>query len=558
MKTSQLLLFYSRAFVVLLLLQWNAFVLYAQSAKQENKRLPINILDNGQGESITKDGVTLFKFSDHVIFQHGTDIMYCDTAYLNQQQNSMEAFGNIKIVQQNGTTAESDYLSYTGNTKKAYMHGNVALKNADDNLWTEELDYNLTTKIGNYYQGGTLQSGSTTVSSTLGTYNAQTKEARFTEDVLVTDTSYNIESRDLGYNTDSKMMRFFDTSVVYNERSILHTSSGTYDSKLEIANFYTRSSIQNEEQYIEGDSLHYNKQTGIGEAYGKVIIHDTTEKATLFCGRAFGNDKLKTLLAVDKPVMRKKSESDSMFVRADTFYSAHLVFLEERVPFPPSDSASAATGPGKKRKEKMVPREQFQTIRIPDTTSPKYYSGFHHVKIFSDSLQGRCDSICFTGKDSLILMMHSPIVWSRKSQVTGDTIKAFIDSGKISKIVVPNDALVVSRSGPEKADIFNQIQGRTLTAYLVNNELDFAMVRPDAECIYYVTDDAGAYIGVSQSKSERMKVYFSKGEIDRIFQIQEVDGKLSPLPKVDLRTMRLSRFQWLDKLRPKELFELFE
>lgn len=537
-----------------MLLLATAYPAFSQNTKPEAKRLPINILDNEQGESITRNGVTVFKFSGHVIFQHGSDIMYCDTAYLNQQDNNMEAFGNIKIIQQNGTTAEADYLSYTGNNKKAYMKGNVALKNAEDNLWTEELDYDLNTKNGNYYQGGTLQSGSTTVSSEHGNYNAGTKEARFTGNVLVTDTAYTIESRDLGYNSESKIMRFFDTSIVYNETSVLRTSRGEYDTKQDIATFHVRSSILNEEQYIEGDSLYYNKQSGLGRAIGKVVIIDTAEKATLFCGRAFMDDKQKTLLAVDKPVLRKIGDSDSMFTRADTFFSAHTVIRSERIRTVSADTANRKA----KGKRNVSTPEKWITVQLPDTSSPKYYSGYHHVKIFSDSLQGKCDSISFTGKDSLILMMKQPILWSRGSQITGDTIKAFIDSGKISKIVVPNEALIVSRTGPDRAGLFNQIQGRSLTAYLLHDELDFALVKPDAECIYFPTDEDGAYLGVSQSKSERMKVYFAKGEIDRIFQIQEVDGTLTPLRKANLGSLRLSRFQWLDTLRPKKLSELFE
>jgi hypothetical protein len=39
---------------------------------------------------------------------------------------------------------------------------------------------------------------------------------------------------------------------------------------------------------------------------------------------------------------------------------------------------------------------------------------------------------------------------------------------------------------------------------------------------------------------------------------QEVKQKLSPFNKIDISAMRLSRFQWLEKLRPKSLFELFE
>ncbi|MCC6185723.1 MAG: hypothetical protein IT256_01080, partial [Chitinophagaceae bacterium] len=190
--------------------------------------------------------------------------------------------------------------------------------------------------------------------------------------------------------------------------------------------------------------------------------------------------------------------------------------------------------------------------------SPKYYTGFHRVRIFSDSLQGKCDSISFAGKDSLMLMMKSPVLWSRRSQITGDTIIAYIDSGKVQKVRVPNDALIVSRSGPEQANLYNQIQGQTLTAYFVNEALNNALVKPDAESIYYPTDESGAYIGASQATSESMRIFFAEGEIEKIVQEQDVKSTLSPIRKIDIATMRLSRFQWLEEQRPLSIAELFE
>lgn len=550
--------FFLLSFLVTLLGTYN--IVIAQKPKADTSgKIPITIVDNKTMEAFKTDSNSYFKFIGNVQFQHGTDMLYCDTAILNQEKNNLEAFGNVKIVQANGTTVLSDYLSYTGNLKKAYLRGNVALTSGNDNLWTEELDYYLNTKIGNYYQGGTLQSGSTTVSSTLGTYNAQTKEARFVDQVIVTDTAYNIESKDLGYNTESKMMRFFDSTVVTNESSVLRTSQGIYDSKNQIANFTTRSSILNEEQFIVGDSLHYNKQTGLGNAFGDVIVFDTAQKSTLYCGKAFYNDKLKTLLAIEKPVLKRVDNNDSLYVRADTFFSAHFIMKTDTL----KSTKKETLKKGNKKPLKPATTEKeagFKTnfVTTADTTSPKYYTGFHHVRIFSDSLQGKCDSICFTGKDSLMLMMKSPVLWSRRSQITGDTIIAYIDSGKVQKVVVPNEALIVSRSGPEKANLFNQVQGKTLVAYLVNEELDHATVKPDAESIYYPTDESGAYIGVSQSKSERMKIFFSKGDIDKLLLEQEIKQTLSPLQKIDIPTMRLSRFQWLEELRPTSIAELFE
>lgn len=531
-----------------------AYTLHAQNAATTAaKKVPIQIVHNQYMEAFKTDSLSYFKFIGDVQFLHGSDTLYCDTALLNQEKNNLEAFGNVKIAQANGTTAVSDYLSYTGNIKKAYLRGNVALSSGADNLWTEELDYNLNTKIGNYYQNGTLQTGVTTVSSTMGTYNAETKESRFIDQVYVSDTAFSIESKDLGYNTESKMMRFFDSTEVSNESALLKTSGGTYDSKLQIAHFNTRSSIQNEEQYIEGDSLDYNKQSGLGKAIGKVIVLDTAQNTSLYCGKAFYNDKMKTILAILKPVMKRKNEKDSIYVRADTFYSAYLGTKTDTIPLAKTQIDKKST----KRKAIKTQQDTFQLVQHVDTTSAKYYSGYHHVKIFSDSLQGKCDSVSFEGKDSVMLMMYEPIVWSRRSQITGDTIIAYIDSAKVQKIVVPHDAFIVSKSGPDQAGFFNQVKGVRLEAYMLNDALDHAIVWPNANSIYYPTDDDGAYIGVTEASSEKMKIYFDEGEIKRLLMLQDVKQKLSPIQKVNIPDMKLEGFKWLEEFRPKSIEELF-
>jgi len=84
------------------------------------------------------------------------------------------------------------------------------------------------------------------------------------------------------------------------------------------------------------------------------------------------------------------------------------------------------------------------------------------------------------------------------------------------------------------------------------------LVRPDAQTIYYTTDDYGAYLGVNEVNGERMIIYFDDQKIDRIIYEQDVKQKMTPLDQADLPAMRLSRFQWHIDKRPKSLAELFE
>ena len=173
-------------------------------------------------------------------------------------------------------------------------------------------------------------------------------------------------------------------------------------------------------------------------------------------------------------------------------------------------------------------------------------------------MQAVCDSISYSVKDSVLKMMGKPVAWSRASQITGDTILLYTDSTQLRRLFVPVNAIVVSRSGPEKAKLFDQVQGKSLTAYFDSGKIEHMVVFPAAETIYFPKDDNGAYLGVSQAQSERMKIYFQNGNIHRIIFEQEIKQTMTPIQQANLPAMRLSRFQWLESKRPASKAELFK
>jgi len=528
---------------------------FAQNADTSGKT-PIEILP-GTGtrlEYITTDSGAVNKLINNVALKQGDNYMYCDSAFIDLEKNNVYAFGNVRLVQNSGTQVESDYLRYTGNTKKAYLKGNVTLTDGKNNLWSEELEYNLNTKIGVYTQGGTLQSEATTLSSNAGTYNAKSKDARFTGEVYVTDPEYNVTSVDLGYNTETKVVRFLGESVVVNDKSTLNTSSGTWDAKNEIAHFVTRSSILNEAQYIEGDKMDYNRKTGFGIAVGNVYALDTNQKATLYCGHAQYNEITRQLWATIKPVMKRVNGNDSLYIRADTFYAAPVPEKNDSL-----NSRTLKTSTRKTIGKNTIETTEIQTTdtAAADSSRPRYFIGYHHVLIFSDSLQAHCDSISYSQADSTMRLMYNPIAWSRNSQITGDTILLYTDSSTLKKLFVPNNAFVISQSGPEKAKIFDQVQGKTLTGYFENNAIDHMVVYPNAEAIYYSKDDEDAYLGMNQAQSERMKVFFDSSQVSKIVLEQDVKQTMTPMRQVNFSNARLSRFQWHPEKRPKSIQELF-
>ncbi len=521
----------------------------AQKSADTAKKVPIELMPGIQllrFEQTDSGGIN--KLIGNVSLKQGETMMYCDSAYFFLDRNSVEAFGNVRIIQP-GSQGYSNYMRYQGNSKQAYMSGEVMLTDGKSSLWSEVVEYNMGTKVGTYNNGGRLQDSLTTVTSNSGVYDMNSKDARFTGNVVVTDPQYHIESEDMGYNTESKLTRFFAKSVVTGDSSVLTTACGIYDPITRTANFTCRSSVLNKEQYIEADSLYNDRKTGKGQAKGNVIAINTAQKTTLYCGRAFFNERRKTVLAVEKPVMKQMNGNDSLFIRADTLYSAPIPI--------PEDTMRIVKTVGKGKNKKQVVIVPADTAEV-DSERPRYFIGYHHVLIFSDSMQGKCDSISYTETDSVMRMMYDPILWSRKSQITGDTILLYLDSGKAKKVFVPNNSFVISQSGPDKAGFFDQIQGKTLTANFENNAIHDMLVVPDAQVIQYSKDEHEAYLGVNEVSGERLKVRFKNEEIDEIVFERNVKQKMTPLNKADLPNMKLSRYQWHEDKRPKTLGELFK
>lgn len=652
---------------------------FAQQADTANKTLIDLSADVVIG--FKTDSGDISKFIGNAVFHQGTDTLYCDSLYQNKATNIIEAFSNVKIVQQGGTQGKSDYLRYIANMKLAYMHGNVSLTDGKNELYTEDLTYDLGTKVGSYYNGGTLHNDSTDVTSRTGVYNVKSKDVRFTGKAVIVDPEYRINSEDMEYNTDTKVTRFYSKSTVTSDsgKSILQTWKGTYDGKKGIAHFTGHSSIWNDGEYIEGDSLDYNKLTGYGLGIGHVISIDTAHHSTLYCGRLEYFHKSRVLWASIKPVMEQVNGKDTFYMRGDTFYSAPMVKIKTPKPkvkavpknedstfgsatandtadkwvdvkrstgadstaiagdsvlatvidsiFPVAinkiitatvlDTLKTTLGSvkdtgtvkGKTKKgadtTKLVVKPPPEFIWVvptgpkyrkldtthynlkpvtivpvtkkkgkrgiasidsvavadttgADTTAPMYFVAWNHVLLFSDSMQGKCDSVVYTRSDTAIRMINRPIAWAHNSQITGDTIIMYMDSSSMKSMYVPDNALVVSQSGPVKAGLFDQVQGRTLTAWFKNNEITSMLVFPDAECIYYSKDERDAYMGVNQGSSVRMRLYFEDQKIINIKFQQDVHQTVTPMEKADLPNTKLSRFQWLIDERPQSKEELFK
>lgn len=510
----------------------------------------------------------------NVVITHENSRMTCDSAHFYFDENMVEAYSNVKITGSNGTQAQSDYLKYTGVNSTAYMTGNVSIQDASNTLYTNDVTYTLNTKIGKYYNGGTLQTEETTVSSNEGTYNGIAKQAYFKSEVLITNPKYVIESKELTYNTNSKVIKFLDESRIMSEKDTVITSEGVYDSKNEEAFFTKRTTIRNKEQVIAGntmqyndktgyaktsgrvvieqeggkniiiaDETEYNKKTGYAKAIGRVVVIDTAEKSRLVCGKIEFNNHSKFMLATVDPKLITLVDKDSLYMRADSILSIRVDDIKNL-------KRTETFITDKKKKTKLITYNLLladSSYIREDSVEPKLMIANHHVKIFSDSLQAVCDSLTYSQKDSSFSLFVNPVIWNQKQQGSADTIFIHTKQNKLSEVNLRYASMLIVES---KTNKYDQMAGNYIDAYFTNNQIDWVHIDQNAACIYYAKDEKGAYLGLNKAESAKMKVFFKNKELDHLVFVENPSGSFIPIDKITDKDKLLESFKLFTERRP--------
>jgi lipopolysaccharide export system protein LptA len=224
--------------------------------------------------------------------------------------------------------------------------------------------------------------------------------------------------------------------------------------------------------------------------------------------------------------------------------------------------------PPKDTVEAPLPGHEADSIALVPTTDTtlRYVIGFHHVRIFSDSLQAVCDSLYYSAKDSIFRLFYNPVAWgSGNYQITGDTMYIYTKNKKANRLYVFENGLAVNKIGKI---FYDQLKGTTINAFFLGGEIDYIRARGNAESIYYVTDEKKAYTSVNKAHADIIDMRFvpkydSAGkpagrELNRVVLRNDAEGTMYPFKHVVFEDMVLRGFKWQEARRPKSKKELFE
>jgi hypothetical protein len=193
--------------------------------------------------------------------------------------------------------------------------------------------------------------------------------------------------------------------------------------------------------------------------------------------------------------------------------------------------------------------------KIDRVDSVRFFVAHYHVKMFEDSMQAVCDSMFFSGKDSVFRLFNNPIVWSKESQITGDTIHLYTKNKKPEHVEVWENAFSISKSNEH---FYNQLKGNTINGFFNGGELEHIRAKGSAESLYYVQDEDSAYTGANYAKADLINLYFVQKELDKISWVNDIEGGFYPVNQVPEERQRFKNFEWLEARRPKTRAELYQ
>lgn len=488
----------------IILIFWIVLLGMLQNVKAQGNK--IEILNANTFELETRGKSKVKKLIGAVKLKQDQTILSCDSAYLFDETNFVEAYQNVNINHNDSINFYGDVLKYDGNKKIARLEKNVSMVDAASTLKTNELEFDLANNKASYFSGGTLISGQNELKSQYGYYYTSTRELFFKKGVRLVSPDFSLTSDTLKYQTNSRIAQFYSNTKIVSTDDTIYCQSGNYHTEKQTGVFYKRAKIRSAENTLIADTIIYDRKIKYAKALGNLVIVDTVNRTVILGNKAELFGKEGRSYVTDKPLVVSIVDNDSMMIWADTIF----------------------------------------TFQKRQKQGKDLLKAYRNVRIFKSDMQVVCDSLVYIKSDSMMTLYHQPVLWSEGNQVTGDTILFYLNNRKLDSMDIRNNSFVISK---ETNRHFNQVKGKNMTALFANGKISFIKVYGNGQSVYYAKEDS-SYIGVNVIDCSEMTFAFEQGKIKNAKFITQPDATFYPIDELTPEDLRLKGFVWRSKGRP--------
>jgi hypothetical protein len=354
------------------------------------------------------------------------------------------------------------------------------------------------------------------LTSDWGEYSPATKQSVFNYDVKLVNPKFTLTSDTLRYNTASKIANIVGPSNIEGDNNHIYSELGFYNTQIGQAELLNRSVLTNEGKQLVGDSLFYDRNKSFGEAFDNVVFTDTINKNQLTGNYCYYNEQTKYAIATDRAMVVDYSQGDSLFLHGDTL--------------------------------------QLLTFFLDTDSMYRETRAYHKVRFFRTDIQGVCDSLVFSQKDTCLTMYRDPILWNGNQQLLGEEVMIYMNDSTIDWAHIHNQTLSV-----EKLDTtnYNQVSGKDMKAYFKDGEMYKVDVIASVRVIYYPMEKDSTLMGMNVMEGGELNMYLENRKLTRGVMFPQPKGTFYPMDQIPPKAKRLDNFAWFDYIRPRDKQDIF-
>lgn len=190
---------------------------------------------------------------------------------------------------------------------------------------------------------------------------------------------------------------------------------------------------------------------------------------------------------------------------------------------------------------------------VKDTTAITFIDAWHNVKVFKNDIQALCDSMVYTGIDSMARLYVEPVMWNNvKHQFTSDSMQVVFKNSVLDRANLISNAFIASQ---EDSVHFNQIKGAEMIAYFKDNDIYRYDALGGASMIFYIQEDSVITI-MNQKEGKIISARIKDREIQRIKYVENLQNNAFPVYNLPIEDQRLRGFIWRAEERPVSRFDV--
>ncbi|WP_419241037.1 OstA-like protein [Cardinium endosymbiont of Nabis limbatus] len=458
--------------------------------------------DRLEGELVNDKPCKKLEGNVVVTFHANGIVLTADKAYKYDEEDRIEAQGNVQIVDKEGNIIKSAMLTYSPSQKQAIFEKNVSYTSKKATFYTPKLIYDVEKKEGKFLQGGKLVQDKMVLTSSKGLYDGANHQVTFSDKVVLIDPSYTLHVDQLNYHTESEIAYFKGSTKIMHQEGVLTTAKGGHYLLSKKQLVFDEGTLTTKDIILRADRLELFDGEDCA-ADGHVSLRSQKHDAVIVGEKASYSEKKKKGVITGHPLLTKVVDKEKMYLRADTF-----IVLEKMV-------------------KNQSPEQEIHAL--------------DHVRLYQEDLQGVADGAVYNTSKNTIHLHNTPVIWCSNYQITGEGVYLLIEESEQVKLFIDRNLFMASA---DPVGNYNQVKGHKMVASFKEGAIEKMSITGNSESLYFALGDKEELMGMNHIKCDCMEMTMEDNTLEQMTCKPKPAGVFYPVEKLEEEQMKLDGFVW--------------